>query len=109
MARRRAARVAASISRGAASWWCIATKRPTHRPAGCWTTRPASGCEQQALDRDATVALEPALAGIRGDIAGAIYTPSEEVGDCHRFCLSLAHLLQGKGNVSMRFVHASQD
>ncbi|CAG2132953.1 D-amino acid dehydrogenase [Cupriavidus campinensis] len=61
------------------------------------------GCEQQALDRDATVALEPALAGIRGDIAGAIYTPSEEVGDCHRFCLSLAHLLQGKGNVSMRF------
>ncbi|SDC52648.1 D-amino-acid dehydrogenase [Cupriavidus sp. YR651] len=61
------------------------------------------GCEQQAMDRDATVALEPALGGIRHDIAGAIYTPSEEVGDCHRFCLSLAHLLQGKGAVTMRF------
>ncbi|WP_404992726.1 D-amino acid dehydrogenase [Cupriavidus pauculus] len=61
------------------------------------------GCEQQALDRDATVALEPALAGIRHDIAGAIYTPSEEVGDCHRFCVSLAHLLQGNRAVSLRF------
>lgn len=61
------------------------------------------GCEQQALDRDATVALEPALAGIRDDIAGAIYTPSEEVGDCHRFCVSLAHLLQGHAGVTLRF------
>ncbi len=61
------------------------------------------GCEQQALDRDATVALEPALAGIRHDIAGAIYTPSEEVGDCHRFCVSLAHLLQGNPAVTLRF------
>lgn len=64
------------------------------------------GCEQQALDRDACVALEPALAGIRDEIAGAIYTPSEEVGDCHRFCVSLARLLQDdarRPGVSMRF------
>ncbi|MFJ4288625.1 D-amino acid dehydrogenase [Cupriavidus sp. NPDC089707] len=64
------------------------------------------GCEQQALDRDACVALEPALAGIRDEIAGAIYTPSEEVGDCHRFCVSLARLLQhggGRTGVSLRF------
>ncbi|WP_137926660.1 D-amino acid dehydrogenase [Cupriavidus sp. 2SB] len=61
------------------------------------------GCEQQALDRTATVALEPALAGIQEDIAGAIYTPSEEVGDCHRFCVSLAHLLQGNPAVTLRF------
>ncbi len=61
------------------------------------------GCEQQALDRDACVALEPALAGIRDDIAGAIYTPSEEVGDCHRFCVALARLLQDRQDVSMRF------
>jgi D-amino-acid dehydrogenase len=61
------------------------------------------GCEQQALDRDTTVALEPALAGIRQDIVGAIHTPSEEVGDCHRFCVSLAHLLQGRPGVTLRF------
>ncbi|GAA7767288.1 MULTISPECIES: D-amino acid dehydrogenase [Cupriavidus] len=61
------------------------------------------GCEQQALDRDTTVELEPALAGIRQDIVGAIHTPSEEVGDCHRFCVSLAHLLQGRPGVTLRF------
>ncbi|KWR89496.1 D-amino acid dehydrogenase [Cupriavidus sp. IDO] len=61
------------------------------------------GCEQQALDRDACVALEPALAGIRHDIAGAIYTPSEEVGDCHRFCLALARLLRERSGVTMQF------
>ncbi|CAG2143046.1 D-amino acid dehydrogenase [Cupriavidus plantarum] len=61
------------------------------------------GCEQIALDRDACVALEPALERIRGDIAGAIHTPSEEVGDCHRFCVALARLLQGRANVRLRF------
>jgi len=61
------------------------------------------GCEQQALDRDACVALEPALAGIRTGIAGAIYTPSEEVGDCHRFCLALARLLRQRPGTSMQF------
>ncbi|XQM36792.1 D-amino acid dehydrogenase [Cupriavidus sp. H19C3] len=61
------------------------------------------GCEQHALDRDACVALEPALAGMRDQIAGAIHTPSEEVGDCHRFCVSLARLLQARDTVSLRF------
>ncbi|MDF3839245.1 D-amino acid dehydrogenase [Cupriavidus basilensis] len=61
------------------------------------------GCEQQALDRDACVALEPALAGIRSKIAGAIHTPSEEVADCHRFCLALAQLLRERPGVTLRF------
>ncbi|MHA7679480.1 D-amino acid dehydrogenase [Cupriavidus sp. PET2-C1] len=61
------------------------------------------GCEQQALDSGACVALEPALAGIRGEIAGAIHTPSEEVADCHRFCLALAQLLRDRPGVSLRF------
>ncbi|MGT2427814.1 FAD-dependent oxidoreductase [Cupriavidus basilensis] len=61
------------------------------------------GCEQQALDSDACVALEPALAGMRGEIAGAIHTPSEEVADCHRFCLVLAQLLRGRPGVSLCF------
>lgn len=67
------------------------------------------GCEQHALDRAATVALEPALEGIRDQIAGAIHTPSEEVADCHRFCVGLARLLQERPGVALRFgttVHA---
>ena len=85
-------------------------KLVVHRDAAAYASacrlldyQASLGCEQQALDRDATVALEPALAGIRHDIAGAIYTPSEEVGDCHRFCVSLAHLLQGNAAVTLRF------
>lgn len=61
------------------------------------------GCEQEALDSDACVTLEPALAGIRGEIAGAIHTPSEEVADCHRFCVALAQLLHDRPGVSLRF------
>lgn len=61
------------------------------------------GCEQHALDRDACIAMEPALAGMGREIAGAIHTPGEEVGDCHRFCLELARLLRDQGGVSLRF------
>jgi len=47
------------------------------------------GCEQEALDADACVALEPSLAHLRPRIAGGIYTPSEDAGDCYRFCTEL--------------------
>ena len=56
------------------------------------------GCEQDALDRDACLALEPALGaggdGLGARLAGGIHTPSEEVGDCYRFCVGLErHLM----------------
>lgn len=43
------------------------------------------GADQQVLDARQTVDMEPALAGMRARLAGAIYTPGEEVGDCLRF------------------------
>jgi D-amino-acid dehydrogenase len=47
------------------------------------------GCEQDALERDACLALEPALGadgdGLGARLAGGIHTASEEVGDCYRF------------------------
>jgi D-amino-acid dehydrogenase len=52
------------------------------------------GCEQQALDRDGCVALEPALGHIAHEIAGGIYTPSEDAGDCYHFCLSLERVMR---------------
>ncbi|MBY4895567.1 D-amino acid dehydrogenase [Cupriavidus sp. AU9028] len=61
------------------------------------------GSEQQALDRDACIALEPALAALGERIAGAVHTPSEEVGDCHRFCRALAGLLAAHPDVTLRF------
>lgn len=46
--------------------------------------------EQQALDGEACIALEPALARLRGRIHGGIHTPGEDAGDCLKLCHALA-------------------
>lgn len=51
------------------------------------------GCEQEALDADACVKLEPALEHLRKRLVGGIYTPSEDAGDCYRFCTGLEQRL----------------
>jgi D-amino-acid dehydrogenase len=62
------------------------------------------GCEQEALDADRTVEVEPALAAMRPRIAGAIYTPSEDAGDCFKFVNELARLMTaGENPVRLRF------
>ncbi len=59
------------------------------------------GCEQDALEREACLRLEPALAdpgsrlGTR--LVGGIHTRSEEVGDCYRFCVGLERRLMQFG------------
>ncbi|MEA3117425.1 MAG: D-amino-acid dehydrogenase, partial [Paraburkholderia sp.] len=55
------------------------------------------GCEQVALTADECVALEPALAGVRAEIAGGIYTASEDTADCYRFCKGLEAILRARG------------
>jgi D-amino-acid dehydrogenase len=59
------------------------------------------GCEQEALSPQEVQALEPALAdarsGLAGRMAGAIHTPSEEVGDCYAFCVGIERLMQLRG------------
>lgn len=52
------------------------------------------GCEQRALDTAACLEIEPALAHIRSRLVGGIFTPSEQAGDCHRFCTGLEVLLR---------------
>ena len=62
------------------------------------------GCEQSALDAAGTVALEPALESMKPRIAGAIYTPSEDAGDCYQFCNELKRLMTAGSNpVAFRF------
>ena len=64
------------------------------------------GCVQDAIDANACRALEPVLAvassGLGQRMVGAIYTPSEEVGDCYTFCVGIARLLAERG---VRFLH----
>lgn len=59
----------------------------------------AHGADQQVLDAAQAVAREPALAGMGASLAGAIYTPSEEAGDCRQFTEALFDRLQTMGNV----------
>src|SRR5258708_10967372 len=64
----------------------------------------ALGAEQEALDSKACVALEPALEMMAPRIAGAIYTPSEDAGDCYKFCNELKRLMTSGANpVTYRF------
>lgn len=60
------------------------------------------GAEQQMLDAAGCVALEPALAPVRQKIAGAVYTPSEEAGDCRQFTQDLFARLAADPNVRIR-------
>jgi D-amino-acid dehydrogenase len=51
----------------------------------------------EVLDRDGMVKLEPSLAAARDRIAGGIYCPSDETGDCSKFTQGLADLAAQKG------------
>lgn len=55
------------------------------------------GCDRRVISADEAVALEPALAGIRTQLAGATYTAEDESGDAHRFTQNLAVLAAAHG------------
>jgi D-amino-acid dehydrogenase len=62
------------------------------------------GAEQEALDAKRCVEIEPALESMAPRIAGAIYTPSEDAGDCYKFCNELKRIMtSGPNPVSYRF------
>lgn len=60
----------------------------------------AGGAEQNFLDAEGAVAIEPMLAAIRPQIAGAIHTANEEVGDPYRFCIGAQAALAAGGSAS---------
>ncbi len=57
------------------------------------------GAEQEALSGAACLDIEPALAPLAGVLAGGIYTPSEDAGDCHKFTRALAGIAESRGVV----------
>jgi len=60
------------------------------------------GVEQHVLGVDEAVKLEPALRGADG-LSGVVYSPKDEVGDPHLFCVALAKLLEEHYSVQSRF------
>ncbi|GKT26500.1 D-amino acid dehydrogenase [Acidovorax sp. SUPP3334] len=57
----------------------------------------ALGCERQVVGADEAVRLEPALAHIRPQLAGATYTAEDESGDANTFTRELARLAEAAG------------
>lgn len=59
------------------------------------------GSVQRLVSQDECIALEPALAGYRAGIAGAVYTPSECAADCLKVCTELERTLRRRRVVVM--------
>ncbi len=55
------------------------------------------GQQTEVLDRDAVIRLEPSLAEGGGSIAGGIYCPTDETGDCGMFTKALAEACRRMG------------
>lgn len=60
------------------------------------------GSRQRVLDRNESVSVEPALAHMGDDLAGCVYTPTEEVGDCYLFTKGLFEKIQAHPNATVR-------
>lgn len=56
-----------------------------------------NGQKIEILDRGQVLALEPALGASGVSVAGGIFCPSDETGDCNKFTTALAHHCSSKG------------
>jgi D-amino-acid dehydrogenase len=57
----------------------------------------ALGCERQVISADEAVKIEPALASMRAQLAGATYTAQDESGDANQFARELVKLCTAAG------------
>lgn len=57
------------------------------------------GCVRQVVDADGCIDIEPALASVRNDLVGGIFSPDDESGDAHKFTLALASHTEALGAV----------
>ena len=57
----------------------------------------ALGCERQVISAEEAIKIEPALANMRGQLAGATYTAEDESGDANRFARELVNLCKAAG------------
>ena len=51
------------------------------------------GVQLEPISPTRIVEIEPALSGAKDGLAGAIYCPTDELGDCHKFTNALADAL----------------
>ncbi|MGO8021942.1 FAD-dependent oxidoreductase [Rhizobium leguminosarum] len=65
--------------------------------------KKACGFEQHLLTRVEAEDIEPALAAYQGEIAGAVYTPGDALGDAAGFCSQLTAWMIERRQVSVLF------
>lgn len=60
------------------------------------------GSRQRVLNRHEASLIEPALANMGEALAGCVYTPTEEVGDCHLFTKGLFEKIRSHPGATIR-------
>lgn len=81
-----------------------AGKLVLYRNAGDFTAAqpaPDTSMDQDVLTASECLALEPGLRIKAGELAGGVYTSSEQVGDCAVFCAALFDRLKRRSNVDI--------
>jgi len=58
-----------------------------------------NGCEWDIINYEKACSIDPALKTV-GGVVGCAWTPSDFVGDIHKFCYNLADILKSKYNVT---------
>ena len=61
-----------------------------------------NGCRIETLDREGVAKADPALAPVKEKLAGALYAPDDESGDCRLFACNLGGWLKDRG-VTFKF------
>ncbi|MDN3610790.1 D-amino acid dehydrogenase [Vibrio ostreicida] len=56
-----------------------------------------SGTRYQLLDAKGCLTQEPGLANVKGHLAGGLYLPQDETGDCYLFCQQLQAMAETAG------------
>lgn len=57
----------------------------------------ALGCERQVISAEEAIRIEPALASVRSELAGATFTAEDESGDANQFARELVKLCESAG------------
>jgi D-amino-acid dehydrogenase len=73
------------------------------RGAGNTKILTEEGLELKAISADEAAAIDPALAPVKHKLAGAIYCPSDESGDCRVFTQGLAKHIAAKYGVVFKY------
>jgi len=66
-----------------------------------------AGCKRVLVDADECVEIEPALAHVRPNLIGGIFSPDDESGDAHAFTVELARICSNLG-VTFRYATTVQ-